>query len=121
MQELFLARWVEMGHCSYCFHNLKKQGYHINSLKEKETKHNLCKLAQVFCSLLSLLSKYFGAKIKCIRVTLTESSSQPLFGLVTQCPLFPVRERHCVTKVAKETLYTAVPLTEKKSKLFICS
>ena len=46
-------------------------------------------------------------------------SLQPLFGLVTQCPLFPVGERVTVWQdqimVAKETMLTAFSLTERKS------
>ena len=61
------------------------------------------------------------------------STSQPLFGLPTQRPLFPVIERaRCVTRVtretnkrlvmvAKETTLTAIPLTERNSKLFVYS
>lgn len=42
-----------------------------------------------------------------------------MFGLVTQCPLFPVGERATVLQdqimVAKETILTAFSLTERKS------
>ena len=49
----------------------KERIYRITSLQEKESKHNLSKLTQVFCGLLSLFSNFFWAEIKCIGATPT--------------------------------------------------
>ena len=54
------------------------------------------------------------------------SPLQLLFGLVTQHPLFPVEIKNALhdidqITVANETMLTAIPLTVRKSKLFIYS
>ena len=41
---------------------------------KRNKKPNLSELTQVFCGLLSLMSKYFEAKIECIGATLADVS-----------------------------------------------
>ena len=63
--QLGRSRWDTL------YNNFQKNENIANLQLKRKKKPNLSKLTQLFCGLLSLLSKYFWAKIKCISTTLT--------------------------------------------------
>ena len=95
-----LAGWVEMGHFVYLMFSLcnrkrawlsKEQKYCITSPKDKGKKNliylNSHRYFAVGCLYCQNTSKQ---KYTTLLPCLLWSPSQPLFGLFSQCPLFPV-------------------------------